>query len=278
MKTHPGNLKQHQCGLSMAELMIGIAVGLIVIGIVGTLFITTLRGSDDTLRSMKLNQELRAAMDYMVADIRRSGFWARAATPPTANPPYDNPYTVRGGAATDVYVAKNCVMYSYDNPNNTVAPFAAPLRYAFRRIVAANGNGVVQMPQSNVLGTGTDDACAEGNWEALTDPNTVTVTQLDFSFEGSRCENLDSDSDAGTPGIQPRSWQITAASANQTQTIPACANTTAVGYVAPKVGDRLVEMRQVRIQLAGQHAKDPNVTLTLDESIKIPNNRALLAP
>jgi len=206
-------------------------------------------------------------------------------------------------ATTDVFVANDCIMYSYDDPANTdpaaAGGITSPPRYAFRRVVKlVNGVnvGVIEVPSSNALGTGTSDGIAggcaatvvAGGWAELTDPNAVNITQLDFSFEGSRCENLDKLETVG--GVtRPTNWQIPVQAAQGAaydpalvKTAPACFDPGATGYptgaLVPVNGDRLVESRQVRIMLTGNHVKDPTVTLTLDETIKLPNNRAVIAP
>ncbi|MGD9709076.1 MAG: PilW family protein [Halothiobacillaceae bacterium] len=180
------NPLHRQRGVTLVELMVGLTVGLIVIGVVGSLFLTTMGGSNDSLRSMKLNQELRTALDYMAADIRRAGYWSAAAA---ANNPAANPYMVRTGTATDVFVGNGCIRYSYDRDDDGTIP-----RFGFRL-----QGGALQVPQSTALGAanGTNDNCNEGAWEALTDPNTVVIDELTFSTEGSQCRNLNQTT--GTP-------------------------------------------------------------------------------
>ena len=63
----------HQSGVSLVELMIGSAVGLIVIAAVLATYAVIARSGSETMASAKLNAELRAAMDMMVRDIRRAG-------------------------------------------------------------------------------------------------------------------------------------------------------------------------------------------------------------
>jgi len=253
------NPLHRQRGVTLVELMVGLTVGLIVIGVVGSLFLTTMGGSNDSLRSMKLNQELRTALDYMAADIRRAGYWSAAAA---ANNPAANPYMVRTGTATDVFVGNGCIRYSYDRDDDGTIP-----RFGFRL-----QGGALQVPQSTALGAanGTNDNCNEGAWEALTDPNTVVIDELTFSTEGSQCRNLNQTT--GTPPA-PVTWE-----APDGSTTPACADTTATGYAAPTAGDQLVETRQITIRLVGHHARDANTTLAIEESIRLPNNRVLSAP
>ena len=72
-------------GISIIELMVGIAVGLIVVSAAIAAFVGNLRGSSDNLRQVRLGEELNAAMAFMTNDIRRAGYWG-AAKSGMANP------------------------------------------------------------------------------------------------------------------------------------------------------------------------------------------------
>ena len=78
-----------QQGLTIAELLVGMAVGLLVMLAVTTVYINTLRTSANTLDGSRLNQEMAAIMNIMVNDIRRAHYWGGASdafTCPTASP------------------------------------------------------------------------------------------------------------------------------------------------------------------------------------------------
>jgi len=260
-----------QTGVTLVELMVGMVISLIVIAIVGTLFINTVRGGNDALRAMKLNHELRAVMNYMVADLRRAGFWEDAAAAAlNSNIPFVNPFTDRDPAnhPKDVWIhdfngVRDCIMYSYDYDHNNdgklydrSSPDVAPL-LGFRL-----NNGVVQAMQPGWnIGTLGTSAC-KGRFEGLTDPNTITVTELSFSTEDSQCRNMASG----------EVWAVTTASAT-----PACALAPPSGRPHAS-GERLLETRQIRIQLTGHHAMDPQISMTLSDSVKIRNNRIIIAP
>lgn len=64
----------YQRGMSIIELLIGMTVGLIVVGMVLSVYLTTLDTSGDTLKAARLNQEMSAIMNIMVNDIRRAGY------------------------------------------------------------------------------------------------------------------------------------------------------------------------------------------------------------
>lgn len=78
-RPNPPILKK-QRGLSIVELMVGIALGLFVVA--GAILMATNAINDN--RSMlietRLNQDLRAATDLIARDLRRAGYWANAAS------------------------------------------------------------------------------------------------------------------------------------------------------------------------------------------------------
>jgi type IV pilus assembly protein PilW len=67
-----------QRGLSLVELMIGAAVGLIVIAGALQLHARHLRDSRQLLIEARLQQELRGATDLIARQLRRSGYWQHA--------------------------------------------------------------------------------------------------------------------------------------------------------------------------------------------------------
>lgn len=68
-------LKARQCsrGLSLVELMVGIAVGLFVVAAAVTLVTSQLTENRKLLLELQLQQDLRATMDIMTRQLRRAG-------------------------------------------------------------------------------------------------------------------------------------------------------------------------------------------------------------
>lgn len=67
-----------QSGLTLIELMISIALGLLVLTALVYMLSATLRTNTSTIRTTHLNQELRAIMDLMTRDLKRSGSMGHA--------------------------------------------------------------------------------------------------------------------------------------------------------------------------------------------------------
>ena len=65
-------------GVSLVELMIGVAIGLILISGTIAIFGATVNSQSSALKAIRLEQELRAVMDLISRDLRRAGYWGMA--------------------------------------------------------------------------------------------------------------------------------------------------------------------------------------------------------
>jgi prepilin peptidase dependent protein B len=151
-----------QRGLSMVELMVGVAVGLFVVA-GATMVVSNQLGDNRRLMlETQIQQDLRAAADLIARDLRRSGYWANAesgvwhegAVAVTNNPYTELQHVVSGSAASAVQFG-----YSRGDIENNVLDDATE-RSGFR----LNG-GVIQM-------------YVGGAWQALTDGTTLRVNDF----------------------------------------------------------------------------------------------------
>ena len=107
-------MKYKQRGFTLIELMISIVIGLIILAAVVGMFVTLIKSDNDNLKSIRLNQELRAAMSLITRDIRRAGANQNAAINSSTIPP-TNPFSVVGGtrltiAANQQGILNSCVI------------------------------------------------------------------------------------------------------------------------------------------------------------------------
>jgi prepilin peptidase dependent protein B len=103
--------RRAQRGLSIVELMVGVAIGLFIIGGAIKLFVDMFGNNRRLMIEARVNQDLRAAADIIARDIRRAGYWQGAASAMNVAPgavPTPNPYA----AAT--VITGNSVGYAYD--------------------------------------------------------------------------------------------------------------------------------------------------------------------
>lgn len=147
-----------QRGLTLVELLVGVAIALLIAAAAATLFVAQLRESRSLVLEARLMQDLRTAADLIARDLRRAGAWGSAA---------DGVWAAgAAGAATNPYLAL---------APESAASDAVSFRYSRE---AAENNAVDSNEQ---FGLRLRNAAIEiqlgaGNWQALTDAGTVQVT------------------------------------------------------------------------------------------------------
>jgi prepilin peptidase dependent protein B len=153
------SLQHHaQRGMSLVELLIGIALGLFVVAAAATLLASQWREQRSLATQNRLMQDLRTASDVIARDLRRAGHWAAATSglpAPGASAVRANPYAAMtpASAASDAAAFR----YSRDTVENDTVDANEQFGLRLR-------NGTVEL----LLGA--------GNWQALTDPGTATIT------------------------------------------------------------------------------------------------------
>src|SRR4051812_42106673 len=96
LNSHPlPSRKSRQSGLSLVELMVGVAVGLFVVAGATMAVANQLGDNRRLMLETQIQQDLRAAADLIARDIRRAGYWGRAESGiwSPAAAPVANPYT-----------------------------------------------------------------------------------------------------------------------------------------------------------------------------------------
>lgn len=225
-----------QRGVGLVELMVGMTVGLLIVAAATSVYITTLRGGTDTLRSAKLNMELRSAMSLMTSEIRRAGYWPAGGASLTGNP-----FTQSGANLSN---PSGCLLFSYDKNANGAADASEYIGFKL------NAGKAIQMRYSGSNIMSTD--CSLGSWESLTDPETVVVDTLTFNVEY-QCLNAKAGTSADEPCASGQTFYDAAASA------------------AGKVD--LVELRTVTIALTAHHINDAATQIQLSQSVFLRNSR-----
>jgi prepilin peptidase dependent protein B len=143
-----------QRGLSIVELMVGVAVGLFIIGGAIKLFLDMFNNNRRLVLETRVNQDLRAAADIIARDVRRAGYWRGAAS--GVYGAASNPYAAYGAASTTA----GSLLYAYDRDGNSAVDTAE--RAGFQ--LAGN--------QINMI--------VGGAGQPLTDPATVRITRFEI--------------------------------------------------------------------------------------------------
>jgi len=156
------SLSKQQRGLSILEILIGIAISLIVIAAIIGLFANSISGSQRVLDRGKLDRDLFAAMDVMTYDIERAGFWSNATNGATTNPFMTGTNDLTTNAST------NCLTFSYDK--NTDGTNTTNDQFGY----GLSGSAIQFRQGGTTCATNTVGA----GWSSLTDTNVITISSF----------------------------------------------------------------------------------------------------
>jgi type IV pilus assembly protein PilW len=155
-----------QGGLSLVELMVGVAIGLFIVAGATVAVSNQLGDNRRLMLETQIQQDLRAAADLITRDVRRAGYWATAENGvwyPTAVAVATNPYTALQPDAA--------------------ASAASAVRFSYSR--GAVENGVVDATDESgfrLANSGAIEMLTGGAWQALTDATTLKVTNFQVTL------------------------------------------------------------------------------------------------
>lgn len=257
-----------QSGMSLTEMLISLAISMVVIGGVVSIYTSTIGSSSATLKASKLNQELTAVLSVMVNDIRRAGYSAQNIY----TTPQDNYFSKADDTDLEIFdeyiSGGDCIVYAYDrNKNGTVQDTDIS---GFRLVAGNGGNRVIQMRlQGNTAGFPNDQNHCEdayGTWQPVTDDTIINITSLSFSDAGSECLNT-----SEPDGLD----EVDAADAD---TVVDNEEEYDCITVAADSGEVTVETRQITITIEGKLATDPSVQALVTQTVRVRNDKVTLVP
>ena len=229
-------LHSAQRGMSIVELMVGIALGMFLVAGAATLFVSHLGNSRRLLQEARVNQDLRAAADLIARDLRRAGHWGNAiagtvvATGATATTP--NPYK----AVVD-NAGQQKIEYQYSRD---------PVEDG---VVNANEFGGIQRTNAGVIQMKINNA-----WQDVTDPNTINVSALTI-----------------LPSEQPVDARDACATACCSDADVAAA-TCALRNIAAGARCPEITVRRYQLTLTAAATTDSTVRRTLTTSVRVRND------
>ncbi|MEP7138122.1 MAG: hypothetical protein ABI745_00745 [Caldimonas sp.] len=146
-------------GLSLVGLLVGTAIGLVVVAAAGSAVAAHQREQRAALAEARLMQDLRATSSLVARDLRRAGYWSAAASGVRidADPavPLANPHaSIMPGPAPASGIA-----LSFSNGGRDPRAVDDSERFGFR-----------------LRGSVVELQLGAGNWQALNDPATLVVT------------------------------------------------------------------------------------------------------
>ena len=156
----PQSALHTQRGLSIVELLVGVAIALFIAAAGATLFVGHLRENRSLLLESRLMQDLRTATDLVSRDLRRAGHWGAASDgvwAAGASGVALNPYA----AASPATEASDSMSFRYSRDATENGAVDANEEFGFRL-----RNGVIEFQ------------FGAGNWQALTDAGSLTITRF----------------------------------------------------------------------------------------------------
>jgi hypothetical protein len=231
-------------GLSLVELMVGVAVGMFVVAAAALLVSSQLFDNRGLLLETQLQQDLRATADIISREMRRSGYWSQSwagVAKPT------------GSAAAGDFDVLSSPTLALSVVNAT----AYELHYRYEREPDNKAFGfklgsdqVLRACQSN--GSEAGGFCDSG-WQDVTDPNTVKVIGF-----------LPATDRAG----------LRAKPANDDPIKLPCPNLCSDGTTDcwPTV-----TVREIAFTLEGEARSDPRVRRKLESSVRVRNDSVQLS-
>lgn len=167
-------LIQRNRGFTLIELMVSLVLGLVVIGGVMGVFVSTYQANSQNIKAIRLNEEMRAVVSLMSRDIRRAGEktidWTSTgpAWYATANPfSTENAWVVSN---MNTASAGSCIRLAYSissTGTDDTNRFGYRLNPTTGQVQAYNHNN-----QWNCDGSG---------WQSVTDPNIAWIQSLSFT-------------------------------------------------------------------------------------------------
>jgi len=180
--------RNRQSGVTLIELLIGLALSLIVTSSMVVLMGNSMGSATRIIHMTQLSDELRNAMSMMSRDVRRANYSAHAIYC------YANADCGVGAnkvtVVSEVTVNGNCMTFNVDRSQNNFNDYTDPDSHepgGFRLTEDVNDVGSLEMWVGD--GNVTCDS-GSADWLALTDPDfvdintfTVTPTLIDESIE-----------------------------------------------------------------------------------------------
>jgi type IV pilus assembly protein PilW len=152
---------RRQRGLSLVELLIGTALGLLLVACGITVLLIHLRENRALVEHSRLLHDLRSASELIARDLRRAGHWSDAGAgvwthDPEATSVASNPYAAVESTASTV-----TLRYSLDSTENQQVDSHEQFGFRLR-------SGALEMRVGGA------------SWQSMTDVNTMKVTALEF--------------------------------------------------------------------------------------------------
>ncbi len=180
-------------GVSLVELLISLALGLIVLAGATALFVGTIRSNAQLAGSVDLNQDISSSMTLITNELRRAGF-GREGTWENHDP--EARINIVEPASGDTF--ESCLLFAYDRNDNLA------IDNNEWRGFQLDQNNLWMRTSCNPVNVACETSCARDPnhnvWQRML-PEHIEITNFSIDTEGSKCTH------AGTGSV----WHVTEA-------------------------------------------------------------------
>lgn len=152
-------------GMSIIELLLGVAIGLFILAGASTMFVSNVTNSRRLLLEARINQDLRATMDLISRDLRRGAYWGNSLTGTLATGSVSSTVTNPYSAITSTGSTQIDYAYTRDATENNALD-ASTEQFGFKL------NTTTHAIQMNIGGT----------WQTLTNTDILTIPDSGFTI------------------------------------------------------------------------------------------------
>ncbi len=227
-------IRNKQAGFSIIEVMVSLTIGLFLVAGITSIFVKTVATNNDTLEISRFNQEMRGVMELMSAEIRRAGFFENAQC------------TTDGRYLTDATLADCGNVGAQDND-------FSPITIG----TSTNANDCILFTYDTARDGSLDNAAIDNDFYGFKLDKTADNT----GYVSSRANGTDCGS----------AWNALNNS-NITNITKLEFDSSGSQIINTATGGNLV-VREIQITLSGELISDPDVKLTLRNTIRLPNDR-----
>lgn len=259
-----------QRGVSLIELMIGLAISLVILAGVLTVVARISVASGESVQMTRLNQQMRATMDFITQDLQRAGYvnWRAALDDCPSHEAQESTHSwspadffdcvapvmsEMGRILPDLLAqgGSDCILYSYDIDGNGTRNSGDFELFGFKL-----AGGAVRTRTA-----GDTHSCDTGIWQAISD-SILTISALNFTME----QNA-----AG--GNEVAAYRLFYGDQGP---LPTWQSSGPIDVCVPGEGglldDKCLWRRVVTIELEGHLSSDAAVSMRLVSKVKIKND------
>lgn len=284
------HIKQ-QAGFGLVELMIGLLVGMIVVAAATSMLSTTMASSNDNIKMTRLDQEMRQVMTMLSRDLKRATLWDPAAD--VLRVSVSDPLTLSAttGNVTVTSSVGNLGEIGDKAVGGTLVYKNGSTVYRGSITAFSGGGYSVTINTAWPASAATADGVPAGSWNILRPESTLvqSATCILFAYDAdasgtyANSERFGYRYDATDDAVEIRTSAAGSDTCTSGGTWENLTDENTVEITAFSVTDNspatltasgfTIAVREFTISITGQLKADPSVVRTLQETIRVRNDR-----